>query len=190
MDYRKLFTDMKPDFFGSGEFNNISENVFYEELVMTSDNTEYNKIEIPVPAEVVYRFADTSDEEEMKKIQAAVREVDTDWVQYFTLFDSKIYCGYIGEKVVSFCLMSEMGTHYADGKQLHIGGPGCVGTIPEYRRKGIALKMVQNVTRILFTAGYDISWIHYTEVGPWYAKLGYRTVLKWNKKGIVESFDF
>ena len=33
--------------------------------------------------------------------------------------------------------------------------------------------------------GYDLSYIHYTGVAPWYAKLGYRTILKWDRHGIL-----
>ena len=33
--------------------------------------------------------------------------------------------------------------------------------------------------------GYDYSYIHYTAVAPWYEKLGYETIIKWNAKGII-----
>ena len=61
----------------------------------------------------------------------------------------------------------------------------CVGTVPEYRRQGIGLKMVQNVTQILKEKGYALGYIHYTGVGHWYAKLGYQTLVKWNSGGII-----
>jgi len=35
--------------------------------------------------------------------------------------------------------------------------------------------------------GYDYSYIHYTGVANWYAKLGYRTEIIWNKHGIIEA---
>ena len=91
------------------------------------------------------------------------------------------YCAFDGEKVVSFCILDEMGICQG----LRIAGPGCVGTVPAYRKKGIGLKMVQNATAILKDRGYDISYIHYTQVGHWYARLGYRTVLRWNCRGIL-----
>ena len=59
------------------------------------------------------------------------------------------------------------------------------GTIPAYRKQGIGLKMVQNATAILKEVGYDLSYIHYTAVGHWYARLGYQTILRWNSQGIV-----
>ena len=68
-----------------------------------------------------------------------------------------------------------------------IGGPGCVGTLPEYRGRGIGLSMVRNVTKILQDEFYDYSYIHYTYETDWYSKLGYKTFLKWNCKGIVEE---
>ena len=68
-----------------------------------------------------------------------------------------------------------------------VGAPGCVGTVPACRRKGIGLKMVQNVTAILKRESYDLSCIHYTGVAPWYGKLGYETVLRWNRNGFLNE---
>ena len=82
-----------------------------------------------------------------------------------------------------------MGEHELDGKLIKIGGPGCVGTVFGYRRQGIGLKMVQDVTRILKDEGYDISYIHYTGVAHWYAKLGYQSILKWDRHGILKTSD-
>ena len=59
-------------------------------------------------------------------------------------------------------------------------------TLPEYRRQGIGLKMVQNVTAILKAEGYDLSYIHFTGVGRWYEKLGYHTTLRWSRDGVVD----
>ena len=75
--------------------------------------------------------------------------------------------------------------HNINGRELKIGGPGCVGTLPEYRKKGIGLTMVKKVTEILKEEGYDYSYIHFTGVAPWYEKLGYETILKWNKHGLL-----
>ena len=97
-------------------------------------------------------------EGDVSRLHAAIREVEEDWVQYFGAQDP-VYCAF--------------------------DGPGCVGTVPAYRKKGIGLKMVQNATAILKDRGYDISYIHYTQVGHWYARLGYRTVLRWNCRGIL-----
>ena len=68
-----------------------------------------------------------------------------------------------------------------------ISGPGCVGTVPAYRKKGIGLEMVRRATIMLKEEGFDLSWIHYTHIGPWYEKLGYRTVLRWNGKGFITA---
>ena len=78
-----------------------------------------------------------------------------------------------------------MGEYNVNGRTLKVGGPGCVGTVPEFRRKGIGLTMVAKVTEIFADEGFDVSYIHYTGVADWYAKLGYRTFAKWGKSGFI-----
>ena len=58
-----------------------------------------------------------------------------------------------------------------------------VRAAPAFRRRGIGLKMVCDVTALLRDAGCDYSYIHYTGVAPWYARLGYRTCLRWSCAG-------
>lgn len=105
------------------------------------------------------------------------------WVQYFN-GKHRIYCGYIDGKVASFCLVEDMGIHNINGCKIKIGGPGCVGTLLEYRHRGIGLTMVKHVTQILKEEGYDYSYIHFTSVASWYEKLGYETSIKWSKNGV------
>ena len=57
------------------------------------------------------------------------------------------------------------------------GSIGCVGTVPEYREKGIGLAMVAHATQILKEAGCDKSFIHYTALEKWYGRLGYETCM-------------
>lgn len=182
--YKKIFEHINPDFFAPGKLDYMAEDAVYEELIMTAGETDYKKVDIPVPAGVVFKFVDTTNETEMAKVLAAVQAVDDSWPQYFNK-DARIYCAYSGNDIASFCLAEEMGTCELDGKSIKVAGPGCVGTVPAFRRQGIGLKMVQNATKILFDEGTDINWIHYTGVGPWYQKLGYKPVLKWNKKGFI-----
>ena len=78
-----------------------------------------------------------------------------------------------------------MGTFDSNGTKLKIGGPGCVGTVPEFRDRGLGLTMVKNATQILKEEGFDYSYIHYTHVAKWYATLGYKTIMRWNKSGPV-----
>lgn len=119
------------------------------------------------------------------KLKKEVEKVDADWVQFFNKND-RIFCGYINEKIASFCIIADMGVHEINGRKLKIGGPGCVGTLSEYRDKGIGLTMVKYATQILKNDGYDYSYIHYTYVSSWYEKLGYKTAIRWNKTGIEQ----
>ena len=110
-----------------------------------------------------------------------------DWLRFFD-GRQRAYCGVTDGQVVSFCLIEDMGVYTIGGRPYRIGGPGCVGTVPAYRDRGIGLNMVKNVTQILRDEGYDYSYIHYTGVAPWYRKLGYRTILRWNGRGVVPEY--
>ena len=103
-----------------------------------------------------------------------------DWAHLYPA-GVRAYCAIAGDAVASFCIVDQMG----QWQGVKLGGPGCVGTVPAFRKRGIGLKMVENVTRILRDEGCDLSYIHFTGVAPWYAKLGYRTVLKWTGNGFL-----
>jgi len=116
----------------------------------------------------------------METLHQAVAQVNADWVKYFRE-GGRILCAMDGENVASFCNISDMGRHLG----LRIGGPGCVGTVPQYRKKGIGLELVRRATLMLQQDGFDLSWIHFTYVERWYMKLGYQPVCRWNSGGIL-----
>ncbi len=174
-NWQKLFEEMHPDFFGRPYIRDIPESLLYEEMIL--DLHALRDIPpVPVPEGVEYREVTAA----IPGLSEAIRSVEPDWVPIYRP-DSRVFCGLAGEQIASFCMISGMGTHAG----LRIGGPGCVGTVPEFRRQGIGLEMVRQVTLILKKEGCDLSWIHYTGVAPWYAKLGYQTVLRWNCHGFL-----
>ena len=177
LNYKEYFTQLFPGFFERESIRSMPEEAVAEELII--DLRTYNAENYPLtcPAHISFGWF----KGDVKQLQDAVREVEEPWVEYFNEGD-RVYCAFDGEKVVSFCLVDNFGEY----KGLKVGGPGCVGTIPSYRRQGIGLKMVQDATLILQKEGYDISHIHYTGVGPWYAHMGYQPILKWNCKGIID----
>lgn len=201
MDFNELFNQLYPDFFGEGKLDYMDEESVYEEQVLflqdnsflTKDINAFSQVSFNLADNITFGFFDWEHktEEERKEFLKLVASVDETWPQWFG--GDRIYCGFVDGKVASFCNIEKMGTalltvETACGpkeRAFLVGGPGCVGTVPEFRKRGIGLKMVQNATKILQSEGYDISFIHYTGVGPWYAKLGYETVVKWNKKGIL-----
>ena len=117
---------------------------------------------------------------EIGAMHDAVNSVVPGWVQYYPE-GGRFFCAFDGEKIASFCVLEDIGV--IDG--VRIGAPGCVGTVPEYRRRGIGLEMVRRATETLRREGYDISWIHFTHLAGWYSKLGYSTVLRWNRGGFL-----
>lgn len=177
MDYKKTFDLIKPGFFQREVIRNLPENHILAELVMDLRTSDCSKIELQAPKEITFKLYDGDTE----KLHEAIKKVNEDWIQYFKEGD-QIFCAFDKDKIAGFCILEEFGK--ADG--LSIGGPGCVGTVPEYRRQGIGLKLVQMATGIIRERGYDLSWIHWTHLADWYGKLGYKTVLRWNCKGFVE----
>lgn len=176
MTYAEMFQALQPGFFDKPYIRSLPEEHIFEEQIIDLHAWQAGA-PVPCPEHINFGFY----KGDAQALQAAVGEVDEDWVQWFGKTD-RVFCAFDGERVVSFCILDSFGE--ADG--LRVGAPGCVGTIPTYRKQGIGLRMVQLATTILQQEGYDLSWIHYTHVGHWYARLGYKTVVRWNCKGIVE----
>ncbi|MBQ4088638.1 MAG: GNAT family N-acetyltransferase [Clostridia bacterium] len=176
-DPAELFSAVKPGFFEEEHIRSLPPEKIYEEQQMDLHTFSAADIELTCPENITFGMYDG----DIDAIRAAVGEVEEGWVSFYNPGNT-IYCAFDGDRIVSFCQLDDFGTY----KGLRIGGPGCVGTIPEYRKQGIGLKMVQNVTAILKERGYDIGYIHYTGVGHWYAKLGYKTIARWNCNGIID----
>ena len=176
MDYRELFDSMFPDFFTGDHIRQMQPERVFAELVMDLRKERPRETGFQAPGGVTFGVYDGA----IGPLRKAVAQVDENWVRYFDE-NTRAFCAFDGEEVVSFCILSDWGRHQG----LRVGGPGCVGTVPEYRERGIGLEMVRRATDILRDEGFDISWIHYTHLARWYEKLGYQTVLTWNGKGFI-----
>lgn len=176
-----LFERIYPNFFESDTIRSLPEGLFFDEMLLPLSEFDIRKYDKYPEGNISFGFYEGC----LDEIKKAAGKVDRDWAQ---LFDgiNRIYCGFKDGNITSFCLVDDMGTHDINGQRLKIGGPGCVGTLPEYRCKGIGLTMVRNVTQILKEEGYDYSYIHFTGVAPWYAKLGYKTAVTWSRNGVEQ----
>lgn len=181
MDMLKLFDSLYPDFFESGSAKTLPDDAVYEEMMLWLGDKNFG-CEETLGGDISFGVYD-GDAETLKE---AVAKVDEDWVQFFD--GARVYCGYCGGRIASFCIVDDMGEHILDGQKYKVGGPGCVGTVPEFRRRGIGLAMVARVTKLLADEGFDISYIHYTGVADWYAKLGYKTFAKWGRNGFIGNY--
>ena len=179
-DYEALFHEMHPGFFEKENIRTMNEEWTYEEMILRLDEFDPEAYRKTFDGSVSFGLYTGGPGE----LHTAVEKVIPQWVPLYN-GESRVYCGFIDGRIASFCMIEDMGEHMLGGQPVKIGGPGCVGTVPEYRNRGVALMMVKNVTQILKDEGYDISYIHYTGVAPWYSKLGYRTILKWNRHGIT-----
>jgi len=177
MDYKSLFNQIKPDFFKMDVIRNMPDERVFTELIMDLKKSNLENLQLPCPKNITFDFYKGDTE----SIRSIVSRVDQDWAKFFSS-DMRIFCAFDSEKIAAFCLLEKFGN--ADG--LLIGGPGCVGTLPEYRKQGIGLEMVRRATEILRKENYDFSWIHWTHLADWYSRLGYQLVLRWNNKGFIE----
>ncbi|MDE6580626.1 MAG: GNAT family N-acetyltransferase [Ruminiclostridium sp.] len=175
-----LFNSLYPKFFEEPYIQNLPSEWIFDEMILELENFDPLKYDRKLDDGISFGYYQGNIDE----IKRAVEKVDEDWVQYYDP-TQRIYCGYADGKVVSFCMIADLGVHSINGRKVKVGGPGCVGTIPQYRDKGIGLTMVKNVTQILKEEGYDYSYIHYTSEAAWYEKLGYQTSIRWTGKGIL-----
>ena len=183
-ELKKLFELIHPDLFGRPYIRELPDDEVFDEMILPLGEFDEHSYEKELGSDITFGFY-TGDTNVLKK---AIAKVDEGWTAFFTDI-GRTYCGYIGGKIASFCVIEDMGEYDINGRLIKVGGPGCVGTLPEYRGRGIALTMVKQATQILKDEGFDISWIHYTGVAPWYEKLGYRVVLRWNRNGIIRRGD-
>ena len=175
-----LFNGLYPRYFEDESIRSLPEDIVFNEMILPLGKFDTSVYDRKLDSNISFGFYDG----DINELRNAVGKVDADWTEYFD-GGARVYCGYVDGEIASFCIADDMGELCIDGKTYKIGGPGCVGTIPEYRNKGIALTMVKMVTQYLKEEGYDYSYIHYTAVAPWYEKLGYETIIKWNAKGII-----
>lgn len=178
INYADLFSHIQPNFFAQEHIRSLPADHIFDEQVLFLADFDPSAVQIDAPAHIAYGLY-TGDH---AALQEAVRAVDPDWMEYFQPGD-RVFAACDGDKVASFCLLDGFGEYQG----LKIGAPGCVGTVPAYRKQGIGLKMIQLATQQLKADGYDLGYIHYTSVGHWYARLGYKTVVRWNCSGIVSE---
>ena len=176
MDWEALFDALYPGFFEIPSIQSLPASGSWDEMALDLSAFCGDAPRIETPGGITFGlYAGDPD-----ALRREVARVDATWPEFFGP-DERVYCAFDGDNIASFCILERMGEY----ESLRVGGPGCVGALPEYRRRGIGLKMVQNATAILKAEGYDISFIHYTGVASWYAKLGYQTVLRWDHRGII-----
>ena len=178
--YEALFLEMHPGYFEREYVRAIPEDEPASEMMLLLSGFDEDIYPKTFGEEVTFDYY----EGDLDYLLKAVEKVVPHWTQFFGE-DSRVYCGFVNGEIASFCQIQDFGEHRVGDMNWKIGGPGCVGTLPEYRNRGIGLAMVRNVTKILKDESYDHSYIHYTYETAWYSKLGYKTFVQWNGKGFV-----
>lgn len=141
---------------------------------MTGDLSAFSAagFSLPVPEGVTFGWYHG----DFGKMREAVAQVDESWPQYFHE-NQPVFCATLNGEIASFCAVDEWENCLLSNGHNRVGAPGCVGTVPAFRRQGIGLKMVALACEELKKQGCDTVFIHYTGVAHWYARLGFRVFL-------------
>lgn len=146
------------------------------DMKMELKDFELDRLNIhAAPENVTFGYAKPGEEAALLK---AVESIDEDWTQYFKGAEG-VFCAYEDGKLAGCCLVDEG------------SGVGCVGVVPEARKKGIGLMMVAMATEELKKQGVKVGRIGYTGLESWYAKLGYEAYIRFwmgrkSRGGITE----
>lgn len=116
---------------------------------------------------------------DIRVIRQIVAAVDEAWVKYFHE-TTLVFCGYSKGNPISFCILDVDADCILATSNKRIGAIGCVGTVPQYRNRGIGLRMVDLATIYLKNEGCDKSSVSYTHIDRWYHKLGYQTYARFS----------
>ena len=171
----RLFPGMPEQSRGFFEKHGYTVGVGFEE--MKGDLTRFrpDDFDLPVPQGVSFGWYHGL----LEPLHEAVAAVDPDWVKYYGE-NSPTYCATLNDEIASFCNAEIWENCLVSNGKNKVGAPGCVGTVPRFRRQGIGLKMVAMACEELKKQGCDTCFIHYTGVGHWYARLGIQNILTWH----------
>ena len=113
-----LFERMHPGFFEKPYIKAIAKGNVYEEMTLALADFSGDALTIAVPQGITFGMYEADD---LTALQESVALVDGGWVQYFDKKDN-VFCAFDGDKVVSFCLLDDMGTHELCAKATRIAG--------------------------------------------------------------------
>ena len=116
LNFSKMFMDMHPGFFEKEYIKNIGDGREYKELILWASDIEKTNIPIEVPDNITFGMY----EGDFEAFLSEVRRVDTGWAEIYKPGD-RIYCGFDGEKIASFCMLEDMGTWIKDSLKFNNG---------------------------------------------------------------------
>lgn len=142
------------------------------EMQLELDSFSLDRLTVPFPDDTVYKLHSGDNAELLE----AAEKIDPDWVEYFR-YSEHIYTAEYKGQLAGMCILGFDDLCLVSGEGFKTGNIGCVGVIPEMRKKGIGLSMVANAAALLKEQGCKNAFIHYTHLENWYGKIGAQAVI-------------
>ncbi|MBO7403674.1 MAG: hypothetical protein J6V24_01825 [Clostridia bacterium] len=106
----ELFHKMYPNFFSNPGIRSMNPEIVCEEMILDLKTFSPASLSVPAPDGIVYGMY----EGDMDRLRESVGLVEEDWVKYYGR-PGHAYAALDGDRVVSFCDVSDFGTHTLSG---------------------------------------------------------------------------
>lgn len=159
-------------------FKKFSYDSTWESVDMTMRLSDFDITTLTIPHcpyAIHFRYATEKDKESLLE---SVSKVDPNWMKYYETSEDPVLLAIENNKILGFAIVSVTDDTFYHHSDDRIGAVGCVGVIPEARKRGIGLRLVANGTNILKEQCCDEAYIGYTHLEHWYSLLGYKTSMR------------
>jgi len=126
----------------------------------------------PAPETVVFRFAT---EKDSVLLLNAVQKAEPAWKDFFISPSEPILIAFHAGEIAGFEFLSPKGGRFVKPES-RTGSIGCVGVVPEERKKGIGRQLVSKGAEWLKLQGCMNIELRYVALVDWYQKIGFEVI--------------
>lgn len=129
----------------------------------------------PCPDNVEFRIHDASLPDD---ICDAVNSVEPKWVRFYRDHGGvKVITAECGGRTAGFVTVDTCAGTIITDEGNRTGLPGYLGVVPEYRCRGIGLRLIAFASQYMFSCGCTEVFLNYTSLDSWYAGAGFEECL-------------